>query len=88
MYTWEKAKGSKEKANSAASTTFHMGLHWLYLSCLVPPSPSAQHPPTLQRPLGLRAELRDRRAAGVGNGQLLLFIRATFTAHHPLERMK
>lgn len=68
MYTWEKAKGSKEKANSAASTTFHMGLHWLYLSCLVPPSPSAQHPPTLQRPLGLRAELRDRRAAGWETG--------------------
>lgn len=50
VYTWKKAKGSKEKANSAASTSFHMGLHSVSLSCLVPPSPLwewiAQHPPT------------------------------------------
>lgn len=27
VYDWKKVGGSKEKANSAASTTFHVGLH-------------------------------------------------------------
>lgn len=35
---WKKVGGSKEKANSAASTAFHVGLHSVYLSCLAPPS--------------------------------------------------
>lgn len=42
VYDWKKVGGSKEKANSAASTTFHVGLHRAPVPLVLPVASDAQ----------------------------------------------
>lgn len=39
---WKKVGGSKDKANSAASTTFHVGLHRAPVPCVLPVASDTQ----------------------------------------------